>query len=261
MHDLSQEEIQAATDSRGIIAATTAAQLRQLRAAEQWERVDSVVIGEGARDRARGWFNTWAELAAATQLQWFSGRDPGIGESFTNQGTERTDWAQDLYQTLVEFIPPPGLAEIEEDNNDAEISPLFFTSILPNQMSLRVVLAESDEIAKAPASHFPSGFGLTYPVISGAAAPAVIAGNQGEPHVSNGWKWPEPVMLAAKAKITVFGTIDDPIRTLFRTLPGPGAKLVPDGAGGFIRMPNWYTIKITHRGPRYLQLRGARSSA
>ena len=37
--------------------------------------------------------------------------------------------------------------------------------------------------------------------------------------------------------------------------------LVPDGAGGTVELPNWYIIRITMRGPRYLQLRGARSSA
>ena len=258
---LGQDEIDAATDSRGVIAADMAAKIRGMRAAEQWERIDSIVVGEGAANRSRGWFNTWADFANADRLQWFSGRDTAVGESYVNQQTERTDWAQDLDQTTVEFLPPPGLGSIESDNNDADITPILFGQVLPNQLALRVVLADSDEIAKAPAAHFPAGFGTAFPFIAGAGAPTVIAGTNGDPHVSNGWKWPEPVMLAAKAKITVFGTLDDPLRAALRTLPGPGAKLIPDLAGGVIRMPNWYTIKITHRGPRYLQLRGARSSA
>ena len=258
---LGQAEIDAATDGRGVIASAVASQIRELRAAEQWERVDSIVIGDGAANRSRGWFNTWVDFANADRLQWFSGRDTAVGESYVNQQTERTDWAQDLFQTMVEFIPPVGLAAIEEDNNDAEITPLIFAQLLPNQLALRVVLADSDEIAKAPATHFPAGVGLAQAQISALNAPGVLPGVNGDPHISNGWKWPEPVMLAAKAKITVYGTVDDPVRAMFRQLPGPGFKLIPDGQGGQIRMPNWYTIKITHRGPRYLQLRGARSSA
>lgn len=259
--EITPEDVAQATDNRGVIAKSMAARIRRMRAAEQWERYDAIVVGPGAADRSRGWFNTWADFANADQLAWFSGRDTAAGQSYVNQGSERTDWAQDLYQTHIEFLPPPGIADIEEDSNDGQITPTLFTELLPAQLSIRVVLSESDEIAKAPANHFPSGFGVTGSQLAAAAAPMVLPGSQGQPHVSNSWKWPEPVMLAAKAKITVFGLLDDPIRTLLRNLPGPGNKLVPIGGGVTQSMPNWYTIKITHRGPRYLQLRGARSSA
>jgi hypothetical protein len=258
---MNQAEIDAEADGRGVIPPAVADEIRSLRAAEQWERVDSVVIGDGAAARSRGWFDTWADFAAADQIAWFSGRDTGAGPAYVNVTTERTDWAQDLYSTGIEFIAPTGIADIEEDANDAQITPLLFTSMLPTMMSIRVTLADSDEIAKAPANHFPAGYGVAYPVVSAAAAPSVIGGSQGEPRVGNGWKWPEPVMLAAKAKISVFGGLDAPIRQALAALPGPGFKLIPDGAGGVIRMANWYQIKITHRGPRYLQLRGGRSSA
>jgi len=259
--DISSEAIANNTDSRGVISKNLAAQIRQIRAGEIWERVDSVVIGPGAAARSRGWFNSWADMAGADQLQWFSGRDTAAGPAYVNQSTERTDWAQDLYQTHIEFISPTGLAEYESVGDDAQITPILFSQMLPQMLSIRITLADADEIAKAPSSHFPAGFGPTYPVFAGAASTAVMPGTQGEPTVSNSWKWPEPIMLAAKAKITVYGNIDAPIRDVFRTLPGPGNKLIPDGLGGQIVMPNWYTIRITHRGPRYLQLRGSRSSS
>lgn len=248
-------------DSRGVIPQDQAAEIRRMRAEEQWERVDSVVVGQGSQQLTRGWFDDWGGFSAADQLQWFSGRDTGAGPAFTNQTTERTDWAQDIHHVAVEFISPPGIADIETEAIDGQTTPLLFTQMLPSMMSLRVVLADSDEIAKAPANHFPAGFGTSYPLVSGAAAPTTFGGNVGEPVVSNTWKFPLPVMLAAKAKITVIGQIDQPIRAALSAIPGPGFKSLPNKAGGFFLLANWYQIKITLRGPRYLQLRGARSSA
>lgn len=256
-----QADTESLADSRGIIPADRAEQIRELRVAEMWERYDSVVIGPGASSKSKGWFESWRDFASADNLQWFSGRDTNAGPAFVNQNTERTDWAQDLYFTRIEFISPPGISDIETDSNDAQIMPTLFAQQFPSQISIRVVMSDSDEIAKAPANHFPGGHGVTNPIISSASSPSVLAGAQGEPHVSNGWRWPEPVMLAAKAKITVVGGIDAPLRSMLTALSGPGYKRIPNGQGGFVQMPNWYVIKITHAGPRYLQLRGARSSA
>lgn len=260
MRSFGQEEIDAATDSRGVIGKSLAQQIRDARAAEQWERVDSIVIGPGASRLSRGWFDTWADLANVDQLQWFSGRDTGAGPSYVNQTSERTDWAQDLYQTHIEFLSPLGLGDLDSLSLDSQFSPQMFVNDLPRMLAIRIVLAEADEIAKAPANHFPAGFGTASMFFDGLAAPTVQAGSVGTPEVRNAFFWPEPIMLAQKSKLTVFGSIDAPIRRLLSTLPGPGVKLVPDGNGGFIEYPNYYTIKITFRGPRYLQLRGARSA-
>lgn len=248
-------------DNRGVVSKEKADQIRDLRSAEQWERIDSVVIGPGASNKARGWFNTWQDFANADELQWFSGRDSSVGPAYSNQKTERTDWAQDFYQSLIEFISPVGLADHVTDANDAKLAPLLFAHELPRLLSTQIVLSDSDQIANAPANHFPSGFGVANPFMDGSAAPSTITGSQGSPVVSNGWKWPSPVMLAAKAKLTVIGRIDSPIREALRAMPGPGFMRIPLGNGLYHDMPMYYVIKITHRGPRYLQIRGARSSA
>lgn len=248
-------------DDRGVMGKNAVANMRRTRSREQWSRFDSVIIGPGAGDLTRGWFNSWAAFAAADQLAWFSGRDTGAGTAYTNQTTERTDWAQDLYQTRIEMIAPPGMSDLETESNDGDFTPIMFAQELPNALAMTVTLAESDNIAKAPASHFPAGFGTAYPVISGAASPTVLGGSNGEPVVSNSWKWPEPITLAAKAKLTVSATIDQPFRALLANLPGPGFRNVPIAGGLFQALPNWYIIRISFDGPRYLQLRGARSSA
>lgn len=256
-----QADIENQTDTRGVVAPSFAQQVRKARSAEQWERYDSIVIGEGARARDNGWFDSWAELAAASEIQFFSGRGGNVGHAYTNQNTERTDWAQDLYQTHIEFVAPPGNADLEEQPLDAGYFAQMFTQQLPDALDVRVTLAESDDIARAPARHFPAGFGTTSPFIDGAASPQVLAGNSGVASVSNAWKWPTPIMLAAKSKLTVSMRLNEPLLSALRNMPPPGAKRIELPDGTVIRVPNWYVIRVTFRGPRYLQLRGARSSA
>lgn len=257
-----QDEIEIHPDGRGVIPQVEADQIRKLRAEEQWERFDSVVIGQTAAEQSRGWFNTWNQFSSAQQLRWFSGRDPGVGSAFTNQFSERSDWAQDFHQVTCEFIAPPGFSDIENDQNDALITPMMFAQMLPQYLNLQVVLSDSDSIAQAPASHFPAGFGTSYPLVSGASAPTVFAGNNGEPVVSNSWKFPSPVMLAAKSSIRIEGEISQPLRAALQAMAGPGSKNIPTANPQEpFQLANFYIIRITLRGPRYLQLRGARSSA
>lgn len=249
-------------DARGVVPFTEAATLRKTRSREQWERVDSIVVGLGATDTSRGWFNTWQAFANADKLQWFSGRDSNVGASYTNQDGERTDWAQDIYDISCQFLAPPGIGDLETDSNDSLNTPLFF-QMLASTMSLKVILSESDQIALAPADHFPSGFGTSYPLVAASGTPVTLKGNNGEPIVTNTWHFPVPIMLAAKSRITIEGRIDLPDRAMWQALTGPGSKNIPTGDPNnpFHQMPNWYKIKLTCRGPRYLQLRGARSSA
>ena len=121
-----QADSEALADSRGIVPPEKANSIRDLRVANMWERYDSVVIGPTAASKSKGWFDTWKDFAAADQIQWFSGRDTNAGPAFVNQLTERTDWAQDLYYTKIEYIAPPGMADLETDNNDAQIVPTLF---------------------------------------------------------------------------------------------------------------------------------------
>lgn len=255
------QEVEEKKDSRGVIDFTQAAQFRQARAREMWERIDSIAIGEG--HNVDGWFTSWSDFAAANRLSWFAGRSSNVGPAYSNQDSERTDWAQDVYRIGMELIAPAGVGDLETDANDILNTQVLF-QMLANTLSLRVVLSESDEIAKAPASHFPAGVGEAYPLVASSATPFVKKGSNGEPIVGNSWKFPVPIMLAAKSRITIEGQIDAPLRQAFAAISGPGAKQVPTGnpaPADFHRLPNWYVLRCTIGGPRYLQLRGARSSA
>lgn len=257
-YGLGQDDI----TSRGTVAPAAAQLIRDTRVAEQWERYDSIVIGPGAADLDDGWFNDWAAFANADELQWFSRRAGAVGQSYTNQNTERTDWAQDIFQTCIEFISPPGIGGREGDILDEQIFPMLFTEMLPTMMPFRIRLAESDDISLAPGNHYPAGFGTSGASLDASGAPSMLPGSNGEPHVSNTWKWPEPVMLPAQGKITVLARIDNPIRGFLANFVGsPGSKVIPGPNQTDFNLANFYQIKVTHRGPRYLQLRGGRSAS
>lgn len=256
-----QKKIADTTDSRGVIPQSTANLLRQYRSAEEFQRYDSIVIGKGASKRDVGWFENFADFANSSELQWFTGRSSGVGTSYSNQNTERTDWAQDLHMTSIEFLAPTGNSQYMDNPLEADLVPSFFVQELPHYLGMRVVLSDSDEIAKAPASHFPGRYGTSYPSSSGSPGPVTYGGNSGDPNGRTGWVWPVPVTLAAKARITVTGRVDEPALQMLRILPEPGHRLVPQKDGSVQLQPNWYTIRITHSGPRYLQLRGGRSSS
>jgi hypothetical protein len=234
--------------------------IRDTRSAEQWERYDSVVVGPGARETSKGWFNSWSELAAADRIVFFNGRDSNVGAAYTNQTSERADWAQLIQQAMVEFIPVPGFSDLESDPNDGQSMPILFQQQLTNMMSFRFTLSDSDEIALAPGSHFPAGVGASGGSVDGSASPVGIGGSNGLPYNKNSWQWPHPIGLAAKSKITISGRIDNPFKAMLQNVTGPGTKSLPKLGGGFAELPNWYIIRVTLRGPRFLQLRAARSA-
>ena len=114
-----------------MVDAATVEEVRGLRSKEQWLRYDSVVIGPGAREVDPTWFNTWAQFADAESIRFNAGNRSGnVGLGYTNQTSEREDFAQDIYQTGIEFFSPPGILELEQDNTDALLMPLVFTQEL-----------------------------------------------------------------------------------------------------------------------------------
>jgi hypothetical protein len=258
--------LDAAISGSSKISPEIAAWARATRAREQWERYDTICIGPGAREASKGWFNSWAEFANASQIVWFSGRDPNVGLAYTNQTTERTDFAQDLYQLMIEFIAPFGMADLAANPLDAQFFPMYFTKEGPNEIAFLMQLAQSDNVLQIPGAHAPAGTGTTGLVLDQSASPTVYAGNNGDANVSNTWKWPEPVMMPAQGSLQLTAQISNPMKQFlqqYATLPGNlNVPMEPPGPQGETNtLPLWYKIRITHRGPRYLQLRQARSAA
>lgn len=249
------------------------ADVRQLRSKEQWLRYDSVLIGPGARDIDPTFFNTWAEFVAADSILFNAGqRSANVGLAYTNQSSEREDFAQDIYQSGVEFHAPPGIQQFETDQTDALLMPLVFTQELPNRTSFRVEMADTDTIAVVPGIHLPAGVGTTGTATDDSSSDVTIPGHTGTADVRNTWNWPAPIKIPAKGQFNVRMRIDRPWKQcLSNLINSPGSKVIGipqpgQGQGGQFEesgtfsCPNLYMIRLWHRGPRYVQLRGARSS-
>lgn len=247
-------------DHRGRV--TNSAPIRYLRSREQWERSDTLWIGQGAADQSKGWFNTFAAAANVSQWSWFQGRDANVDLAYTNQKSERYDYAQDLYTCEMEFLAPTYQAELVDGSAASQkAAQLIWLQEIPKALGVEVLLADADIIAQAAATSFMAGKGNFNAWATDSAGAMVNGGNNGAPNKGNAWQWPEPIMIAAVAKLTVRAYVATPLKSVLLNLPGPFNDLIPNGTGGFIEKPNWFGIRVTFRGPRYMQLRSARSAA
>jgi len=234
-----------------------------MRAEEQWERVDTVVIGAGARNVDGGWFNTWEEFAKASKIIWGVERRDA-GDSFSNLSGPQEDFAQLIYQSGIDFIAPPGIAGFEQQLLDT-LMPEIFMRMLPESMAFHVQQANTDDVLNVPGSHLPGVAGVSGATLGGAGALILDAGQRGTADVRNSWQWAKPLQVPAKSKLQVISRVDGEMRDLLLSLPiTPGTKNVPyldnNNEVQQAQLANWYKIRVWHRGPRFVQLRGARSA-
>lgn len=244
--------------------------VRNLRSKEQWLRFDSVVIGRGASTVDPNWFESWAEFARADRIVFNAGgRSNRVGLAYSNQVNSREDYAQDIYQSGMEFFSPIGDLRFSQNALDANFFPFYFTRELPNRSSLRVVMADTDTVAIVPAIHWPAGVGTTGQKADDSSSDTTMPGQTGTADVRNTWSWPEPIKIPAKGQFFVEMRVDAPIRECLSHFPNAPADITLQpgtfGADGTPSLPpvqcrNWFFIRCWHRGPRYVQLRGARSS-
>ncbi len=245
---------------------STEKKVRDLRSKEQWLRYDTIVIGPGARDADPGWFNTFAEFADADRVLFNTGsRSRAVGLEYSNQQSEREDFAQDIYQTGIEFHAPPGILDVESQSLDALAMPLLFGTELPNRSSFRITMADTDTIAIIPGIHAPAAVGTTSVATDDSSSNVTLPGQTGTADLRNSWTWPEPIKIPAKGQFAVEMRLGQPIRQCLAQLTNtPGTKTfveaLPDLQTHIVECPNWYFIRVWHRGPRYVQLRGARSA-
>jgi hypothetical protein len=222
--------------------------IRVLKDREQFERYDTVMIGEGQSAISKGYFDTFQAAGKTTHSN--------VDLAYTNQTSDRYDYAQDLYTCEMEFLAPTMIEEFEEDAASTLYATQMWTQQCPQHLGMNVLLADADIIAQSPASTFLAGKGSAGAFATDSAGGIYSGGTNGTPAKGNGWSWPEPIMVTAKANLTVKGWSSQWLRDALSQMPPPGAKLIPDGSGGRVRVPNLYGIRITFRGPRYLQLRG-----
>ena len=239
--------------------------IRAVRNKEQFQRYDTVAVGPTARQFDDGWFDTFAAMARASTIGMFSGRNEQVGEAYTNQTTERYDYAQDIYSFSIELIAPVGLGDFDEQATDTVFWPQYWITQVAAQMSVVVKLADADTILTCPLTHVPASVGPSGLTATDTAGPIVVPGTNGIGYFKNAWVWPEPIMVPAKGRISCNFALANPLKEFLLLYPNsPGNKQVPQvppgPQGQTNTLPNWFLIRGTFRGPRYLQLRGARSA-
>lgn len=249
---------------------TVTQEVRGLRAKEPWVRYDSIVIGPNLPN-VPGWFPNFGTFAANDEVRFNDGsRTEGTaGAEYCNQSGDTEDWAQDIYRTAYEFHAPFGFAEAEQSSFDAAFGPTFWLQEAPRRMVATVTLADADQMLKTPPLFVPANVGVEGFSNGGLASTFVVPGHVGKADLRAGWLWVKPLQVPAKGKIVVTMRLGKPIRQFLQAVGAfaPGTKLVPMSviAGDvtlsqIVPYPNWYFIRVSHWGPRYLQLRGARSS-
>lgn len=244
----------------------TVKEIRKLRSEEAWLRYDSIVIGKGASEITPTWFENWETFANASKLIWFTaGRTEAVGEAYCNLAGQQEDYAQRVFQSGIEFIAPPGYQGFEENVADTGFIQSLFLNMLPNNMSFGIKLQNVDNILRLPGIHMPAGTGISGAVQNGAGALFSMPGHTGDANLRNTWGWASPIGIPSQSKIQYSAEIDDPMKSFLRDLPDnlPGVANLPvivNNELELIEFKNWYTIRVWNRGPRYVQLRGAKSS-
>jgi len=236
---------------------------RGMRAEEQYLRYDTICIGLGAKAVDSGWFDTWEQFAKSSKIVWGIDRKDA-GDAFSNCSGPQEDYSQLIYQSGVDFIPPLGLSNFEGQLLDTYL-PAIFTRDLPNAMAFHVQQANTDDVLVAPGGHLPGVSGVSGAQFNGAGALILDGGQTGTPDLRTSWQWPNPLQIPAKSKLQVISRVDGQMRDFLLQLPiSPGENTLPYLAANnepeFATFRNWYKIRVWHRGPRFVQLRGARSA-
>lgn len=246
-------------------------QTRGLRSKEPWVRYDSVVIGPNLPN-VQGWFPNFGAFAAADGVRFNDGTrtEGSAGPEYCNQSGDTEDWAQNIYRTAIEFHAPFGIEEVEQSSFDEAFGPVFWTQEIPRRCIATMSLQDTDNILRVPPIMLPANLGVSNSVLNGAASIFTVPGQTGADDLRSGWTWAKPVQVPAKGKVIVTINLGKPVRAFLASVGifAPGQKIVPMaavGAGGIIvsqqvPYPNWYMIRVSHWGPRFVQLRGARSS-
>jgi hypothetical protein len=239
--------------------------IEDIRNEEQWVRYDTIMVGPDATlVTQNGWKPTFSAFANEDLLTWNDGsRTKQIGKSYCNQSGNTEDFSQLVYQSGVEYWTPVGMGDSIQYISDLDMIKVWVQE-LPRAMSFSVKMQDTDEWLLVPGSHLPGGTGTTGAMAVDTGLPSIYPGQNGEPGLSQVWQWPKPLRVAAKKKLVVEATLDKPLKEFLQQLdanPGYAFWNVPDGQnpGAFkvVRKKMWFGIRVWHRGPRRVQLRGA----
>lgn len=239
-------------------------EVEDLRSEEQWLRYDTEMVGHNAKRVTASWSENLAEFANKDLLTFNDGtRTKTIGKSWCNQSGNTEDFAQEIYQSGVEFFCYVGNGRATQSAFDAVDLPTIWLSELPYCMNFSFKLQDTDEHLLVPGIHLPGLTGTNGTVVSDPGLPLVKAGHTGIASFRDGWNWPKPLQIPAKKKLVVEVLLDKPLKQFLQALdgnPSTATYIVNDGANPGqtkeVTRDLWCGIRVWHRGPRRVQLRG-----
>lgn len=231
--------------------------LRKVRSVEFFLYYDSIVIGPGARSIEPSWFETFQQFADADRLTFFAGRNGSAGLGYYNTRFDRRDQAYYIDHMGIEFIAPGAPRVYCEQGAEAHSIPFLFGQVLPDHLGLEMTQQAADTVLQIPARRAPAGAGAVRQFADGLGLGAYYPGGNGEALSNNLLHFPEPRKVPASTTVEIVGRIDTPLRAALQAFAAsPGFANYPSFPDGtFVRMANWYTIRIVLICRRRLQVR------
>ena len=249
---------------------------------EDFDYFDSVVIYHEMSDLSQippGWFTNFQNFAAANRLNFFDVRNRANTDlAFCNVETrDMTAYAMLIDAISVSFWSPAN--KMLRFAAGAGTTPFYdafqaawWDNDLPRHCSL-VLRVQQDERLKttcmmAPAGGGPvaGGFGIVNAVTnfgdqlmqSSHAYPTPCGMEQGAPHITNQWPFPEPLQIPRRANLSVSIELNEYAKTVIAAYaPQACGYLFPwEGELPDVWRPMPFGITVAISGKRLVQQRG-----
>lgn len=274
MNNLNEQELKAAfADKRNVI--------------ESAAIYDTILVSStyyGQEQTVRGWFQTFAALAASPDIRFFKVRTEGVaGLAYNNQqSADSMDTPFMAYSMGLTFFSPAsnmmGKTKANPINGADEIVPYdldpakphFWTFDLARHAAISFktnqdVRAEVTAMA-CPPGYGPMGGGAAFEIHSYAAGEALYRqhpqinsyGTQGVPVIENRFRFPVPIAIPKNATIEGLLHLSTYARNVLAGWTGPDNYLFQAGETNIVvnTFPMRFGIQFSLFGYRLVQLRG-----
>lgn len=256
VENLSDKEIEAATDQRGVVSRDVAEMIRSSRQAEKYGLNDAHLITPNASNIDNGYSVSWQDLADTGEMKFFVNRSSKVGQDLSNFGSDRRDFAYDLEEISVSFKSPEFPLDYMSSAIDGTLVSQIFRLMFADQSQLGLKIGDVDDTLSIPVSRAPSGSGPSGVALDGNANSNNFYGTNGVAALQNSWKFDVPIMIAARGKFEITIALSRYIKQILNALPPIGNAIIPNGNGGVTQIPLQYMVRVDVTGTRYVAFRG-----
>jgi hypothetical protein len=245
---------------------------------EMWCLYDTILIGPGMKALGRGWFDSFAELAAANELPFFNQRNrSAVGVAYNNQDSaELMAFPFLAYSLGVEFLVMPfgdscptiPRMPFEKAPSDPVLQqqnegvPQIFQGLMEHAAVLLKI--SQDEKLVNVITHQPAGFGTSGSAIPGGEVSRfgwIANYNNGEPEISNRYPWTIPLDMPRNVNWSAVVKFSNLAKYYLARLGGPETwgnsnDLIPDGENFVVAGKSVAAIRCSLIGSREVQQRG-----